>query len=315
MGVPAVGRPSHALVNDGTTEIYLSTGFAHRFLALELKATYECSDGNGVVHEDEWGAWIERLELLPAGVDQPLDVSGYCAEMLAWKAQGGPSVTDALPAANGANVGRLVLPIYSILRDAANPFNALFDPRGLASYRLRIRLRDLDDVITNTDVSNIGVEVWVHEYAIDQIEPAAGLVLESRYPTIIDEPPGAGVRTVSLKRGGVIRSILFVTRDDAPLSGARDDDVIDTITIKRNTSERVHDTIRWRVAKESPVFSRDFQTETGVGWIDFDIEGTVASDAMLAAEGSGVESLDISMDVLKAGHITIVPQYLVRRGA
>jgi hypothetical protein len=315
MGVPMVALPSEALVNGGSHEIRLSTGFVHRFLALYFKATYTVSDAVPVVHEDGWGAWIERIELLPSGVDIPFNMDGYAAMQKAFKAQGGPNLFTALNATQDtAMTSYLVLPIYSMLRDAGNPFNALFDPRGLSDYRIRITLRDLDDVITTTTETLITCQCGVHQYGIDSIPPTAGMVLEKREPTIIDVPPGAGVRTVSLKRGGAIRSIMVIARDDAPIAGSRSDAIVDTISVRRNTGDRRVDNFSWRVLRENAVMSKDYQAPVGVGFIDMDMEGTVAADAVLQAEGAGLEDLELEITTLASGHLQIIPEYVVQRG-
>jgi len=314
--------PAVTLPNDGEAEIRIPTGEAIVAAQVHITAAFSSSNDVPVPHEDGAAAFIRSVSLQPSGPAHPIsNISGFALARIAEYDQGGPlAIDDLSPVQNDDGTLELVLPIRFCAPGSRSPLSWLWDPRGLAEQRLIIRTRAIDDIVGTTTETFDSASATVSLHTIMGVPPMGSKLpngerlqwFERRLVQFERVISGSGpVQPITLKRPGWLRRLWIIARDDAPPTGDRSDDIIDRITLRRDSNDVIVTEFPWMNARELTSLVRDVDLGLGVAVVDLDPENLVDSESFLISEA--IDALDLELEALAAGHVTVVAEYTVIR--
>lgn len=317
MAQPITRLPPFAVIQNGVSQMDIPRSLPLKCLLLQFDINYDVA-GATVVHEDGIAHFISRIEIDASGVPKLMDMDGFTALQLAQFEQGGPCLIEELTTAVAAGKrARLFLPINFAARDAVNPYSMLFDPRGLAEFKLTVTTRSLvgANLPLSANATFNSCTCTPVLIALDTPRQIAGKVLERRVIARSNQITVANQATpFNLKTGGLLRKILFIARTDVPGAGARTDGTITNISLRRNTSDLIWEFLEFRFAKAWSRLDNDFECATGVGVYSADPEGSFSDEALIPLTEPGLETIQAEVTVNAQTNVILVPEILALRG-
>jgi hypothetical protein len=315
------------VTDNGSTDIDLPRSTVFKELYLDFTFDVTIGTSNATLHEDGLAAWLSRIQLIAQGIPSIFDCSGFAAKLLAQYAAGSTLFADVAPVVVGANVQmKLRIPISFLLRDAVNEFYTLFDSRGLPELKVRLDTRAFattpftpggggGTVVLNSAVVDVSADIW------DTPQQVAGVTMEKRISTIgaTQSTTGPkGQQQFDLLKGGLFRGGLLIARTAAAPGGARTDARVTGVSIRRNQSDMIVDSVPWSTLQLRQTFEGTFGQQTGVLYLSLDPEGAMQRDGMIdtARVPGAQESLVLETEIGTANVVwEFIPEYLIVRGA
>jgi len=289
--------------------IDLPTSSPAQMYLLNAELDYTIASTPHVAHEDGWGALIQSFNVQASGGRPPIKVDGYGAMLLAELAQMAElNPAPTLPVAVGAHTARLQLPFFLNMPGYDDPFEAYYNPRGLAAFQLELSLRDIADVLTTGGaISAISGRAWVTSYLRGDLAARDPTVPAPFVSRSVMSFGAAQSQTLQLRVGGSITHLLLVARTAAPLAGARSDAVIDTVGLRMNNRTELVKPTPWRVFRSAATATRRVPLDTGVALIDFDTVRELDNASLVPAGGAAVQSLELEVESAAAANLYVYP--------